>query len=449
MLTQTIKTAAGTYTLTFPDFSAKLATLQDVSTTSIETAPSIGGSFSKIIYVNNQAIGGAPDSAFNVEGQAEKYITVPSDGTWFAEMTLASYDPQQSMIVKEKIKFTVANGVYTYVSGWEAQQHQTWVKSPDGQYPPATANVWLIADNALGSYGIRADVYGFYAPGCNYRGSIVFSQEISSGTIQPTSSSATYANVGNETIYLENDGSSVFEQVTTTGRYLHKVRVMGTSGPGGNIVFYAEPVFEMQYNGTNSQFVAGYAKNIIIQGNNEHDIIIAQYENGYKIEVHGPSSGTTDFSAILQVPELISTSLLAVPTVYEIQAAQGDFNDGQTYPLDLVINNGAVNGGVLNAEELPDGTYDMVANIASVQYPGDFEVNITKRFIVTNSFANVSEDANYDDYVIVVDNTGGAAGALQYGTHPISNELGIYVTATGYATPSNFQGTLTVTPVLS
>jgi hypothetical protein len=447
MLTQTIKTAAGTYTLTFPDVSATLATLQDVSTTSIETAPSIGGSFSKIIYVNNQAIGGAPDSALNVEGQAEKYITVPSDGTWFAEMTLASYDPQQSMIVKEKIKFTVAGGVYTYVSGWEAQQHQTWVKSPDGLYPSVSANVWLIADNALGSYGIRADVYGFYAAGCDYRGSIVFSQEIGSGTIQPTISSATSTAVGDETSQLTNDGNPVFEQVTVPGRYLHKVRVMGTSGPGGNIVFYAEPVFEMQYNGANSQFVAGYAKNIIIQGNNAHDIVILQYENGYNIEVHGPSSGTTDFSATLQVPELISTTLLAVPTVYDISGPQFQLAEGQTYALDLNINNGALSGGVLPT--LTNGTYTMVGNFISVEVPNDFNVTVTKRYVITDAGATITEDVNYYDYTITYDNTSGATGEIVNGTNPISGATGIYVRATGWAVPSTFTGTLTVTPVLS
>ena len=449
MIRQTITTADGTYEIVYPTIDSTLASTKDVAETSINTAPSIGGSFSKSIYTLDLGIEGTADSAFSVEGQAEKYITVPTDGTWFAEVTIASLDPNQSMIVKEKIKFTVVDGVYTYVEGWEAQQHQTWIKSPDGQYPPVGPNVWLIMDQLFGSYGVRADVYGFYEDGCDFKGTIVFSEEIAQGVI-PTSAPSAFATASADSteFMADSDDVSTFEQVLTDGRYLHKIKIYGASGPGAQITFYAEPVFEIQYDSGTAQLVHNYNKNIITQGNANHDIVIMTQDNGFRIQVHAPATGSTYFTAILDIPELVSSTIINIPTVYEIDAAQGNFDDGVTYPLDLVINNGALSGGVLDADELPDGTYDMVANITSVQYPGDFEVNITKRFIVADSFADVTEDANYDDYVIVVDNTGGAAAALEYGTHPVTDEVGIYVTATGYATPSNFQGTLTVTTVV-
>lgn len=449
MLKQTITTESGTYEIVYPSTNATLATTKDVATTTIETVPSIGGSFSKNIYSLNQGIGGAVDNAFNVEGQEEKYITVPSDGTWFAEVTIASLDPNQSMIVKEKIKFTVANGVYTYVEGWEAQSHQTWIKSPDGLFPPETANIWLIADNEFGSYGVRADVYGFYEPGCDYKGTIVLSQEITGGTGIPTSVPVAILNeLGPNDVFgylADATANTIFEQVTTPGRYLHKIKVYGTSGAGGQVVFYAEPVFEIQYNGTTAQLVAGYAKNILIQGDSNHDIVIETANNGFKIKVYAPSVGTTDFTATLDTPELVTSTIIDIPTIYTLEAFQFNLDAEETYPFDLVINNGAVSGGVF--VPLTDGTYEFVANVKSQQYPGDFEVKITKRYEVTNNLATVTEDQTYYNLEVIADTTNGAAAAIEYGSRPVSDAVGFYVTATGYSTPSNFEGTLKVTKI--
>jgi hypothetical protein len=264
----------------------------------------------------------------------------------------------------------------------------------------------------------------------------------------PLNAPTAFATVGNSPDFMVGaDNVITFEQVTGNGRYLHKIKIMGTSGPGAQITFYAEPVFEIQYNAGVAQFVTAYRKNIIVS-ENDSDFEIQTQDNGFRIQVNGPQSGFTYFTAILDLPELVSETIIAIPTVYELMAGQADLETGDTEALELAINNGAISGGVLNADELPDGTYDMVANIKSQQYPQDFEVNITKRFIVSNSFASVVEDEDFYDLETVADNTDGAEGNLLYDNHPISNELGVYVTATGWSTPSKFEGTLTVTPVL-
>lgn len=451
MKSQKITTGGQTYTITYPTTSATIASTGDVALTAIESAPSISGSFSKNVYVLNQGVGFAPDNGLNVDGQQEKYITVPTDGTYWAELTIASFDPQQSWLSKDKIKFTVVDGVYSYVEGWEEQQNQTWIKSPDGNFPPNGANTWLIVDNSFGTYGIRADIYGVFEQGVDYRGQIVVSREIDGGGGGGGTSTApqAFANeVGSSWTYLQDtNANQIFEQVTGNGRYLHKIKVIGRSAIGGETVFYAEPVFEMQYNNGVAKFVAGYNKNILLQGNSTHDVIIEFEQNGFRVRVNGPDTGTTDFTGILELPEFVSNNLLNIPTIYQLQAGQFDLSPAQEYPIDLVFNNGALSGGVLDVEELPDGTYDMVANVKSQQYPQDFEVNVTKRFTVSDSFATVTDDPTYDDYQVVVDNTDGASASIQYGEHPVSGAIGIFVTATGYSTASKFEGTLTVTPV--
>ena len=176
MKSETITTGGETYTITYPTTDATLISEAASLNQVIQNSFVDDTLFVKNVYIKGLGIESAPDGGLYVEGATEDAegikITLPSDGLWDIEFNVTSNDPDYSMLVKHHTQIHLFEGTINFLEGFGEQTNITWLKSPDGNFPPSVANTSIKGEQDETTAWIQVDVNGFLEAGCDFYGTV-------------------------------------------------------------------------------------------------------------------------------------------------------------------------------------------------------------------------------------------------------------------------------------
>lgn len=183
--------------------------------------------------------------------------------------------------------------------------------------------------------------------------------------------------VGDEWLYAQQDGGNeVFNVVTEMGYYYNTIEIIGREGDV--IVFYAKPTFEFIFTGTSTEVLQGFPPMISEQGNIAHNYSIDNATGGgFKINLHGPSENTTNFTVIVEKPVFSRVYLPQYQYNLALNVTQSMIDNNVELPMNIT------DAGLVDQDKtirLANGTWGVTA---AVEVDGVYFSQSTGTFTVS------------------------------------------------------------------